>query len=108
MPDTLTTSETIQFAAVFLAWITALVTLWWRIELRIRDVENYHEKKYESLLREHNDLKLHIAERYANMATVKEGEKRLADRIEGLTEQVIKMPDIVVERMMKYMSIKAH
>lgn len=107
MTEPFTFSEGIQLTGLLITGMTALLTVWWRIELRIREVENQHQTKLQALMREHQEFKLHVAENYANWSTVKEIEQRLADRIDSLTEQVIKMPDVVVERMMKYMALKS-
>jgi len=117
MPETFTFAAGIQLVALILTGMTALLGVWWKIEVRIRDVENKakHDlrnlehvsaEKRSQIDKDLQAFKLHVAEKYASYEAVKEGERLLADRIERLATQVSEMPDVVVERITKFMLMR--
>lgn len=95
MPDGFTFSNGIQLASLLIAGLSALLTVWWRIEVRIRGVEDRDAKERAKIEREMQDYKLHVAENYASWETVKEIEKSVRD-----------LPDVVVKRILEFMSLK--
>jgi hypothetical protein len=56
-------------------------------------------KKAEEADKALNEFKLKVAEEYASWDTVRSIEARLTERIDGLSEQVMKMPDMIVARI---------
>jgi hypothetical protein len=56
-------------------------------------------KKAEEADKALNEFKLKVAEEYASWDTVRSIETRLTERIDGLSEQVMKMPDTIVARI---------
>ncbi|WP_439357747.1 hypothetical protein [Bradyrhizobium sp. DASA03007] len=56
-------------------------------------------KKAEEADKALNEFKLKVAEEYASWDTVRSIEARLTERIDGLSEQVMKMPDTIVARI---------
>jgi len=95
MADGFTFSNGIQLAGLFITGLTLLLTVWWRIEVRIRGVEDKDADERAKLSREFQDYKLHVAENYASYETVKEIEKSVRD-----------LPDVVVKRILEFMSLK--
>lgn len=125
MDTTFTLTNAIQLFTLLCAGAGSLLAVWWRIEARIRDVEKKAaadirlvDEESRTKLRSaelmlaakaieiDKDLtsyKLHVAEKYASWDAVKE----MNARFESLARQVNEMPDIVAERIMKFMSIKS-
>jgi hypothetical protein len=106
--DAFTITNGIQLAGLLLAGATSLLTVWWRIEVRVRGIEDAAIEKTARMERELQDFKLNVAENYASWDTVKEIEARLAKGIENVSNQVTHLPDILVDRVMKFMSMKVN
>lgn len=105
MQEPFTLTQGIQLAGLALAGITSLLTVWWRMEVRIRSVETQAMAHIQLLLREHQEFKLTVAENYASWDTLKEVEARLSKSIESIGTQVSHLPDVLVDRVMKFMSL---
>jgi 4-alpha-glucanotransferase len=112
-----TWANAIALATLLFVGLSALLGVWWQIEQRIRrvedkakhdlrNVEQVAAEKRSKLERELQDFRLHVAEKYASYETVKEDQRVLADQIKSLADTVSKMPDVVVERITKYLSIR--
>ncbi|MGC0389275.1 hypothetical protein [Bradyrhizobium sp. USDA 241] len=91
--------------------------VWYRMESRVenarKEARDGVEKarteatnKNHALEKEISDLKLKLAEEYASWETVRSIESRLTERMDLLSESVMKMPDAVVDRIMKYLALK--
>jgi hypothetical protein len=91
--------------------------VWYRMESRVetarKEARDAVEKvrtegtnQSHGLEREIAELKLKLAEEYASWDTVRSIEARLTERMDGLSEAVMKMPDAVVDRIMKYLALK--
>jgi hypothetical protein len=108
--DYLTLESVVSVAGPFIAAAGLVLTVWWRVDGKIDRarleaeaaakgaVEKAHET--EKALAE---FKLKVAEEYASWETVRSIETRLTERMDGLAEQVMKMPDAIVDRIMKYL-----
>jgi hypothetical protein len=106
------------FAGVGLLFtgFSALAGVWWNVvssinsaktefSHKMRNSEQMLEGRRSALEREMQDFKLHVAESYASWNTVKEIEARLGTRMDNLTEKVIAMPDLLVERVTKLIDL---
>lgn len=117
MPEGVNFTHVYQFVMLLGAGFSALLTVWWRVELRIREVENKakHDirnvemvsaEKRSSIDKDLQAFKLHVAQEYASWDAVRQIEQRLGDRMETISEQVRTMPDLVVDRITKYLSVQ--
>ncbi|MGJ4945047.1 hypothetical protein ACQR1W_31090 [Bradyrhizobium sp. HKCCYLS1011] len=95
------------------ALIGLILTISWRLSGKIDEAKATGEaaakaatEKAHNLEKELADFRLKVAEEYASWDTVKAIETRLTERMDGIAEQVMKMPDAVVDRIMKYLAIK--
>lgn len=118
MPDGVNFTHVYQFIMLLVAGISALFTVWWRIELRIREVENKAKHdvrnvemiaadKRSAIDKDLQSFKLHVAQEYASWDAVRQIEQRLGNRMETISEQVRTMPDLVVERITQYLTIQS-
>lgn len=112
-----TWTNLIATMALLLTGSSMLIGVWWHLELRIRAVQTEAERKLNeidrdaaakrsAIQRELTDFKIHVVEKYASWDTVEKTTKRLEDRIELMASDVNKMPDFVVERIMKFVDLK--
>jgi hypothetical protein len=81
------------------AAVGLILTVWWRMDAKIETAAEKAHDTEKALA----DFKLKVAEEYASWETVKSIETRLTERMDGLAEQVMKMPDAIVDRIMKYL-----
>jgi len=95
MDTTFTMGHLIQLAVFAFTVAAALLGVWWRIEVRVRGIEDKQSVENARASRELQDYRLHVAQHYASWEVVKDIEKRLND-----------MPDAVAERIMKFMAIR--
>lgn len=91
--------------------------VWYRMENRVENARKEARESVDKVRTEATDkahavekelaeLKLKMAEEYASWDTVRAIESRLTERMDGLSEAVMKMPDAVVDRIMKYLALK--
>lgn len=108
--------------------LSTLLGVWWSIEQRIRGVETKAKHDQANLAttsqaeririekdaqtnlarveKELSEFKLHVVEKYAPFEMVERSQKRLEDRIDLIANEVTKMPDMVVERIMRFLEFK--
>jgi hypothetical protein len=100
--------------------ITGVAMLWttrWNIEQRIRGVEQKAKHDLNNVeavaaaerMRIEKELaafKLLVVEKYASYESVQQAHSRLEDRIEKMAHDVSKMPDLLVDRIMRFMDLK--
>ena len=99
-------SEALQLAGPLIAAAGLISGVWWRMESKVDSVKTEADRKCHDLETKLADFKLKVAEEYASWETVKSIETRLTERMDGISEQVMKMPDAVVDRIMKYLALK--
>jgi hypothetical protein len=63
------------------------------------------QKRAEDAERSLTDFKLEVIREYASWETVRAIESRLTERMDNLSEQVMKMPDQIVERMVNMIKL---
>jgi hypothetical protein len=112
-PDYITLDTIVNIAGPIIAAAAFISGVWWRVESKIDKVRTDADtaaksvsEKARATEKELAEFKLKVAEEYASWETVKSIEDRLTERMDGIAEQVMKMPDAVVDRIMKYLSIK--
>lgn len=106
-------SDVLQLVGGPLLAIAGFVSgIWYKVENKIDNVRKdcsveiaSARRKIENTERELNEFRLKVAEEYASWETVKSIEARLTERMDTLSESVAKMPDAVVDRIMKFMSL---
>lgn len=112
-----TWTNLIATLALLLTGSSMLFGVWWHLEQRVRaakadalkeiaKVKDEAAEKRAVLQKELTDFKIHVVEKYASWDTVEKTTKRLEDRIESMASDVSKMPDVVVERIMKFLDLK--
>jgi hypothetical protein len=85
--------------------IIAVLGLWKKMETRITDVEVQATAKVHAVETALSDFKLKVAEEYASWDTVRSIEARLTERMDNLSENVMKMPDLIVDRIFKILNL---
>jgi hypothetical protein len=105
----MTPSETLSYFASLAGPLIAaagLITgVWWRMEGKVESVRKECSATTSELTKELNAFKLKVAEEYASWDTVRAIEARLTERMDSLSDQVMKMPDAIVERMLKFIQL---
>jgi hypothetical protein len=102
------TSQIISLAGPTLTAIIAIIGVWKKMESRITDVEAQSTIKVHAVETALSDFKLKVAEEYASWETVRSIEGRLTERMDNLSEQVMKMPDLIVDRMLKMINLNTN
>jgi hypothetical protein len=114
---TFTWANLLTLIGMLTAGAITLLTVWWNIEQRIRGVEikakhdlsNVEMKAQSERTRIEKDLadfKLHVVKEYASYDTVQQANARLESRIEQMAQDVSRMPDVVVDRIMRFLDLK--
>ncbi|MGJ4953009.1 hypothetical protein [Bradyrhizobium sp. HKCCYLS20291] len=95
------------------ALIGLTLTISWRLSGKIDEAKAAGEaaaksatEKAHKLERELAEFRLKVAEEYASWDTVKAIETRLTERMDDISDQVMKLPDVVVDRIMKFLAIR--
>lgn len=88
-------SDVIQVLAPVGAALTFISGVWWKMEAKI----NVGNEKADEIQKQLSDFKLKVAEEYASWDTVKTVETRLTERMDSLSHEVMKMPDVIVDRL---------
>lgn len=115
--DPLTFRDIMVLIGMLFTGATALLGVWWRIELRIREVERKasHDMrnaeavwtaKLALLDRDFSGYKLEATREFAAKDAVKELEHRLEDRLESLSEEVRGMPEQIVNRITQFLTLR--
>ncbi|MGX9944841.1 hypothetical protein ACTG4Q_20465 [Bradyrhizobium denitrificans] len=84
--------------------------VWYRMETKVESVRRDAAASVHAVEKELAEFKLKVAEEYASWETVKAIEARLTERMDTLSENVMKMPDAIVGRivdMVKLAQFKA-
>ena len=99
-------TEALPYVGPFLGIIGFISGVWYRVEGKINagvaDAKSAGlaaAKKAEDAEKALADFKLKVAEEYASWDTLRSIETRLTQRMDSLSEQVMKMPDQIVNRM---------
>jgi hypothetical protein len=100
-------SQLVALAGPTVTALIAIVGLWKKLESRILEVEAQATNKVHAVEVALSDFKLKVAEEYASWETVRSIEGRLTERMDNLSEQVMKMPDLIVDRMIKMINLNA-
>lgn len=114
--EPMTFKDTMYLVGLLFTGATALLGVWWRIELRIREVErkaSHDIRNTEAVAqagraligKDLSDFKLEVAKEYAAKETVRDLEDKIESRLESLAEKVDGMPDMIVERITKFLSL---
>jgi hypothetical protein len=102
-------SDTLSYIASLAGPLIAaagLITgVWWRMEGKVDGVRKESTVAITDITKELNAFKLKVAEEYASWETVRSIEGRLTERMDSLSDNVSKMPDLVVDRIMKFLSM---
>lgn len=100
-----TVSNAIALAGLLLTIAAMLLGVWWKIEQRIRGVEDDANEGLRSAEKDLADYKLHVTQEYASWNSVQQIESRLAQRIDAVSNKIVEMPDLVLDRISKYISL---
>jgi hypothetical protein len=105
-------SEVLPLVGPIVAAAGLVSGVWWKVEGKIEKVRTDSvaaaaaaQAKAEAAKNELNEFKIKVVEEYASWETVRAIESRLTARMDSLSEQVVKMPEAVVDRIMKYMNL---
>ena len=112
-----TWANLIALMSLLFVGLSSLLGVWWSIIQRIqgeaqktkheiKNVETTALAERNRIEKDLNAFKLHVVTEYASKDQVNQSHSRLEDRIETLSADVSKLPDVVVERMMRYMELK--
>jgi hypothetical protein len=107
-----TMSTIISLAGPIIAAAGLISAVWWRMESRVETIRTeaggaakVAADAARDVEKQLSDFKVKVAEEYASWDTVKAIEVRLTERMDSLTEQVMKMPEAIVDRIFKYTSL---
>ncbi|WP_316207373.1 hypothetical protein [Bradyrhizobium sp. SZCCHNR3118] len=105
-------SQALPYVMPFVALFGLISGIWYRVEGKLnagvadaKAAGLAAQKRAEEAEKALTDFKLEVVRDYASWDTVKSIEARLTERMDNLSEQVMKMPDAVVDRIAKYVSI---
>jgi hypothetical protein len=105
-------SETLPYVGPFLGIIGFISGVWYRLEGKItaavadaKSAGTAAAKKAEDAEKSLNEFKLKVVEEYASWDTVRAIETRLTARMDNLSEQVMKMPDAISDRLLKMLNL---
>ncbi len=100
--DAITMEGIVSVAGPFIAAVGLILGVWWRVDGKI-------DEAAKKALQNERDLaafKLKVAEEYASWETVQAIESRLTARMDDISDQVMKLPDVMVDRIMKFLNFK--
>lgn len=87
---------------------TGLVSgVWYRMETKVENVRKEGADSVHALEKELSNFKMKVVEEYASWDTLRSIESRLTERMDGLSNQVMGMPDAVVDRITKFLALKS-
>lgn len=105
-------SEALQLVGPFVAAAGLISGVWYRVEGKIDAAKKEASAtaaaaaaKAEGAVKELADFKLKVAEEYASWDTVRSIETRLTERMDSLSGQVMKMPDVIVDRIVSMLKL---
>jgi hypothetical protein len=101
-----TYANAIQLVSLLFVGLGSLLGVWWRMEQRIRAVETKASDEVRSVEKQFADYKLEVAQEYATWNTVKDIQTGLVNRMDSMSARLETMPDVVVERIMKFLNLK--
>ncbi|MHC2552308.1 hypothetical protein [Bradyrhizobium elkanii] len=81
--------------------------VWYRMESKVESVRKEGAAAVHVVEKELSEFKLKVAEEYASWETVKSIETRLTERMDSLSENVMRMPDLIVDRIFKMVNMSA-
>ena len=106
-------SEVVQYVGPFGVLFGIFSGVWYRVEGKItagvadaKAAGIAASKRAEESEKALAEFKLKVAEEYASWDTVRSIESRLTERMDDISDQVMKMPDAVADRIMKYLTLK--
>jgi hypothetical protein len=100
------TTQNIALIGLAFTVVSSVIGVWRRIDVRVQEVDSRAIERIADITKEISDYKLHVAEKYASADNVEKIEERLNERLDALSHQVSSLPDVVVERIMKFLQIK--
>jgi hypothetical protein len=87
---------------------TGLISgVWYRMETKVESVRRDAADSVHAVEKELSNFKMKVVEEYASWDTVRSIETRLTERMDGLSNQVMAMPDAVVDRITKFLNLKS-
>lgn len=103
----------LRMAGPFLTSVTIILGVWYRIDGKMEKIRDEAKKaasdasdKAIAAERELASFKLKVTEEYASWDTVRAIEARLTERMDGISDQMMRMPDVIVDRIMKFIPLK--
>jgi hypothetical protein len=113
VPDTSSVTTLLSYIGPFCAAAGLVLGVWYRVDGKIEAAKTAADKataaageKAAAVERELSEFKVKVAEEYASWDTVRSIETRLTERMDELSDIVMKMPDAVLDRITKYLAIK--
>jgi hypothetical protein len=115
VPDTGAVITTLfSYIGPFCAAAGLVLGVWYRVEGKIDKAKAVADaavasagEKVHAIEKELSEFKVKVAEEYASYDTVRSIETRLTERMDELSDIVMKMPDAVLDRITKYLAIKS-
>src|SRR5947208_219137 len=80
--------------------------VWYRMETKVEGVRKEGTDAVHAVEKELAAFKMKVVEEYASWETVRSIENRLSERMDNLSNQVMAMPEAVVDRITKYLNLK--
>ncbi|WP_316196554.1 hypothetical protein [Bradyrhizobium sp. SZCCHNS3053] len=108
-------AQALPYVMPFVALFGLISGIWYRVEGKINagvaDAKASGmaaQKRAEEAEKSLFDFKLKVAEEYASWETVRSIESRLTERMDDLTQNVMKMPDAIVDRIVNMLRLAQH
>ncbi|MGY2919462.1 hypothetical protein [Bradyrhizobium sp. USDA 3262] len=102
-----TLADVLSLAGPLIAVAGAISGVWYRMETKVESVRKDAADSIHSVEKELSNFKMKVVEEYASWDTVRAIETRLTERMDGLSNQVMAMPDAVVDRITKFLNLKS-
>ncbi|WFU52331.1 hypothetical protein QA639_21735 [Bradyrhizobium pachyrhizi] len=102
-----TLADVMGLVGPLLAVVGAISGVWYRMETKVEGVRKDAADSIHGVEKELADFKMKVVEEYASWDTVRAIEARLTERMDGLSNQVMAMPDAVVDRITKFLNLKS-
>lgn len=84
---------TVEMVSIGLGLVGLVLTVWWRVEKRIRIAEQRSTEEAATARQAPADFRVEVASRYVSQERLREVEDRLVAAINRLADQMERMPD---------------
>jgi hypothetical protein len=117
MDFTLTIGNIVALLGFLFTVLTAIVGVWWKMHMsveeakqearhKINNVEMAAEARVRAIEKELNDFRIHAVSHFATWEALNSIDSKLVIRIDDLQTHVMNMPDLILERISRYINLR--